>query len=85
GARLAASLVIATGGLTVPKIGATSFGYKLAEQFGLKVVPPTPALVPLALDPEWLARFGELSGASFDSIASCDGPEFREQTLLTHR
>ena len=85
GVRFAASLVIATGGLTVPKIGATPFGYKLAEQFGLKVVPPKPALVPLALDPEWLARFGELSGASFDSIASCDGPEFREQTLLTHR
>ena len=85
GARFAASLVIATGGLTVPKIGATPFGYRVAEQFGLKVVPPKPALVPLALDPEWLARFGELSGASFDSIASCDGPEFREQTLLTHR
>lgn len=85
GARFGASLVIATGGLTVPKIGATPFGYKVAEQFGLKVVSPKPALVPLALDPDWLARFGELSGASFDSIASCDGPEFREQTLLTHR
>jgi predicted Rossmann fold flavoprotein len=80
-----ASLVIATGGLTVPKIGATPFGYRVAEQFGLKVVPPRPALVPLALDPAWLARFGELSGASFDSIASCAGPKFREQTLLTHR
>ncbi|WP_019917901.1 NAD(P)/FAD-dependent oxidoreductase [Methyloversatilis discipulorum] len=85
GVRFGASLVIATGGLTVPKIGATPFGYKVAEQFGLKVVSPKPALVPLALDPDWLARFGELSGASFDSIASCDGPEFREQTLLTHR
>ena len=85
GARTCASLVIATGGLTVPKIGATPFGYKLAEQFGLKVVAPKPALVPLALDPAWLAGFGELAGASFDSVASCAGPQFREQTLLTHR
>ncbi|WP_018410387.1 BaiN/RdsA family NAD(P)/FAD-dependent oxidoreductase [Methyloversatilis thermotolerans] len=85
GPRFARSLVIASGGLTVPKIGATPFGYRVAEQFGLKVVPPKPALVPLALAPEWLARFGELSGASFDSNASCDGPVFREQTLLTHR
>ncbi|MBP6097729.1 MAG: NAD(P)/FAD-dependent oxidoreductase [Methyloversatilis sp.] len=85
GEHTAESLVIATGGLTVPKIGATPFGYHIAEQFGLKVVPPRPALVPLALDPAWLARFGELSGASFDSIASCAGPKFREQTLLTHR
>ena len=85
GARTASSLVVASGGLTVPKIGATPFGYRLAEQFGLAVVAPKPALVPLALDPAWLARFGELSGASFDSIASCAGPAFREQTLLTHR
>ncbi|MDP2869750.1 NAD(P)/FAD-dependent oxidoreductase [Methyloversatilis sp.] len=85
GPRECASLVVATGGLTVPKIGATPFGYRLAEQFGLAVVPPKPALVPLALDPAWLARFGELSGASFDSAASCHGPAFREQTLLTHR
>lgn len=85
GEHTAASLVIATGGLTVPKIGSTPFGYRVAEQFGLKVVPPRPALVPLALDPAWLARFGDLSGASFDSIASCAGPKFREQTLLTHR
>lgn len=85
GPRHAASLVIATGGLTVPKIGATPFGYRVAEQFGLKVVAPKPALVPLALDPDWLARFGELSGASFDSVVSCKGPDFREQTLLTHR
>jgi predicted Rossmann fold flavoprotein len=85
GERQAASLVIASGGLTVPKIGATPFGYRVAEQFGLKVVTPRPALVPLALDPDWLARFGELSGASFDSVATCNGPDFREQTLLTHR
>jgi predicted Rossmann fold flavoprotein len=85
GPREASSLVVATGGLTVPKIGATPFGYRLAEQFGLAVVPPKPALVPLALDPAWLGRFGELSGASFEAVASCDGPDFREQALLTHR
>ena len=55
---------IATGGLTVPKIGATPFGYRLAEQFGLPVVPPRPALVPLAFAPEALARYGDLSGVS---------------------
>ncbi len=85
GRRSAGSLVIATGGLTVPKIGATPFGYRVAEQFGLKVIATHPALVPLALDPAWLARFGDLSGASFDSVASCNGPGFRERTLLTHR
>ena len=59
-----ASLVIATGGLTVPKIGATPFGYRIAEQFGLPVVPPRPALVPLAFAPDALARYGDLSGVS---------------------
>ena len=62
----ATSLVIATGGLTVPKIGATPFGYQVAEQFGLSVVPPRPALVPLALAPEWLARYGDLAGVALD-------------------
>ena len=57
-----ASLVIATGGLTVPKIGATPFGYRIAEQFGLAVVPPQPALVPLAAPPECARAFGDLSG-----------------------
>ena len=60
------SLVIATGGLTVPKIGATPFGYRIAEQFGLAVVPPRPALVPLAFAPEALARYGDLSGISLE-------------------
>ena len=89
-----ASLVVATGGLSIPKIGATPFGYRIAEQFGLPVVPPRPALVPLAATPEWLAQFGELSGASFDVIATCPdaaagsrraAPSFREAALITHR
>ena len=81
----AASLVIATGGLSVPKIGATPFGYKLAEQFGLKVVPPRPALVPLSFDPQTLERYGDLSGISLDAEVRCNGGHFREAILLTHR
>ena len=86
------ALVVATGGLSIPKIGATPFGYRLAEQFGLNIVPPKPALVPLALPPEWLAQFGALSGSSFDAVMSCveqprgaDWPAFREAALVTHR
>jgi predicted Rossmann fold flavoprotein len=92
GAFTAASLVIATGGLSIPKIGATPFGYRIAEQFGLPMVAPRPALVPLAASPEWLAQFGELSGAAFDTVARCpEAPRpwasaaFREAALITHR
>ena len=81
----ASSLVIATGGLSVPKIGATPFGYKVAEQFGLKIVPPRPALVPLSFDPQTLAQFGDLSGLSLDALVTCRRGEFRESLLLTHR
>ena len=85
GAVQAESLVVATGGLTVPKIGATPFGYRLAEQFGLAIVAPSPALVPLALPPEALARFGDLSGVSVDVEAKCGVGRFRENLLFTHR
>ena len=81
----AAALVIATGGLAVPKIGATPFGYKIAEQFGLKIVPPRPALVPLSFDPASLAQYGDLSGLSLDAEVSCHDGRFREALLLTHR
>ncbi|PKO56242.1 MAG: aminoacetone oxidase family FAD-binding enzyme [Betaproteobacteria bacterium HGW-Betaproteobacteria-21] len=81
----AQSLVVATGGLSIPKIGATPFGYRLAEQFGLPVIAPRPALVPLTLPPETLARLVELAGASFEVEASCRGPVFREAALITHR
>jgi predicted Rossmann fold flavoprotein len=80
-----ASLVVATGGLTVPKIGATPFAYRIAEQFGLAVVTPKPALVPLALDAESLTLYGELSGASVEVEASCGNGRFRESLLFTHR
>ncbi len=85
GAVRAASLVVATGGLTVPKIGATPFGYRIAGQFGLAVVPPRPALVPLAFAPDALARYGDLSGVSLDAEVSCNGGRFRENLLITHR
>ncbi|MCC7325641.1 MAG: NAD(P)/FAD-dependent oxidoreductase [Burkholderiales bacterium] len=80
-----ASLVIATGGLTVPKIGATPFGYRVAEQFGLRVIAPRPALVPLALAPDALARYGDLAGVSVDAEVSCGAGRFRENILFTHR
>lgn len=85
GACRARSLVVATGGLSVPKTGASPFGYRVAEQFGLKIVPPRPALVPLSFGPETLARFGDLSGISIDAEVSCNGGRFRENLLLTHR
>ena len=80
-----ASLVIATGGLTVPKIGATPFGYRVAEQFGLNVVTPRPALVPLALPPDALARYADLAGVSIDAEVACGEGRFRENVLFTHR
>jgi predicted Rossmann fold flavoprotein len=69
----------------VPKIGATPFAYRLAEQFGLAVVPPKPALVPLTFAPELLARYGDLAGVSLECEAACAGPRFREALLFTHR
>ena len=80
-----AALVIATGGLTVPKIGATPFGYRIAAQFGLDVVPPRPALVPLAFAPDALARYGDLAGVSMDVTIRCAEGSFRENLLFTHR
>ena len=85
GATRGQSLVIATGGLTVPKIGATPFGYRVAEQFGIAVVPPRPALVPLAFDPTAVARYGDLSGIAIDADVSCNGGRFRDGLLFTHR
>ncbi|MEO8134066.1 MAG: NAD(P)/FAD-dependent oxidoreductase, partial [Betaproteobacteria bacterium] len=85
GVHAAQSLVIATGGLSVPKIGATPFGYRIAAQFGLAVVPPRPALVPLSFPPETLAQFGDLAGVAVDAQVSCNGGRFRENLLFTHR
>lgn len=79
------SLVVATGGLAIPKIGASPLGYKIAEQFGLAVVAPKPALVPLTLPPEELAIYKELAGMAFDAVAECGAGHFRENLLFTHR
>ncbi|MCF3639532.1 NAD(P)/FAD-dependent oxidoreductase [Rhizobium sp. TRM95111] len=80
-----ASLVIATGGKSIPKMGATGFAYRVAEQFGLPVVETRPALVPLTLDPALLAEHGELPGISVDVIARRGRTAFREAMLFTHR
>jgi predicted Rossmann fold flavoprotein len=79
------SLVVATGGLSIPKIGATDFGYRLARQFNLRVRETRPALVPLTFAPEALDELKALSGVSIDALARCNGAEFRENILLTHR
>jgi len=81
----APALIVATGGLSIPKIGATSFGYDLARQFGLKIRDPWPGLVPLVLNTDDRSSYCDLAGVSTDVIASCDGQEFREKMLITHR
>ncbi|HJR05973.1 MAG TPA: NAD(P)/FAD-dependent oxidoreductase [Pyrinomonadaceae bacterium] len=80
-----ASLVVATGGLSIPQLGATDFGYKIARQFDIQIQPTRPALVPLTLPAETQARLAELSGVSLDAVAECRGAEFRENILVTHR
>src|SRR3954453_6561831 len=79
------SLVVATGGLSIPKIGATPFGYELARQFGLAIVPPRAALVPLVMNPDDRRNYCELAGVSAEVIASLDHQQFREKMLITHR
>ena len=80
------SLVVATGGLTMPKLGATPIGYKVAEQFGLNVLPTTAALVPFTLHDHDKQRFDGLSGISIDCLVTNEaGTSFRENILFTHR
>lgn len=80
----APALVIATGGPSIPKMGATGFAYDLARKFGLKIVEPRPALVPLTLGGQE-TLFRELSGVSAPVIAKCGKTEFREAALFTHK
>jgi predicted Rossmann fold flavoprotein len=80
----APSLVLASGGLSIPKLGATSFAYDVARRFGLKIVEPRPALVPLTLSGEQ-ALFKTLSGVSADVVARAGKGSFREAALFTHR
>ncbi|MEZ4814344.1 MAG: NAD(P)/FAD-dependent oxidoreductase [Bdellovibrionota bacterium] len=82
---LAKSVVVATGGLSLPKIGASNFGYKIAEQFGLKVVPTRPALDGFTLTDPAYQKIKDLSGASLDCVLTCNGQSFRENILFTHK
>lgn len=79
------SLVVATGGLSIPKMCASPLGYKLAEQFGLKIQPTHAGLVPFTLQPEDKQKFSPLSGIAIDSLASNSRKSFRENILFTHR
>ena len=79
------SLVIATGGLSIPKIGASAFGYQIAEQFGLSVTPLRPALVGLTFAPHDFTAFTDIPGVAVDVAVSCNGATFRENILFTHR
>jgi predicted Rossmann fold flavoprotein len=81
----AEKLVVATGGLSIPKMGATGFGYDLAKQFGLTIVETRPALVPLTFGVEDREAYGELAGLSADVVASIGKQSFREKMLITHR
>jgi predicted Rossmann fold flavoprotein len=78
-------LVVATGGLSIPKMGATGLGYDLARQFGLAIREPRPALVPFVFDEEDRNRYCDLAGVSADVAVSCDSQRFREKMLITHR
>ena len=79
------SLVIATGGLSIPKMGATPFGYEVARQFGVRLQPCRPALVPLTFGPENLTHYAGLAGVSSEVVASAGAGRFREKLLFTHR
>jgi predicted Rossmann fold flavoprotein len=79
------SLVVATGGKSIPKMGATGFGYDLAARFGLKLTETRPALVPLTLEPTMLERLKPLAGVAVDAVAACGKTRFSEAMLFTHR
>ena len=85
GTLTARSLVVATGGKSIPKMGATGFAYRIAEQFGLPLVEPRPGLVPLTLDPAQLERLAPLSGISVPAEVRHGKTAFREALLFTHR
>ncbi|WP_445501492.1 NAD(P)/FAD-dependent oxidoreductase [Microvirga sp. G4-2] len=85
GAVQCRSLVVATGGKSIPKMGATGFGYDLARQFGLNIVETRPALVPLTLESTMLERLSSLAGVSVDAVVACGKMKFSEAMLFTHR
>jgi predicted Rossmann fold flavoprotein len=81
----AQSLVVATGGLSIPKIGATPLGYQIAQQFGIHVLPTRAGLVPLTLQPEDKSKFSPLSGIAVPCVVSNERQSFTEAVLFTHR
>ncbi|MFT5129178.1 MAG: putative Rossmann fold flavoprotein, partial [Rhodothermales bacterium] len=85
GSFQAESLVVAAGGLSIPKMGASPFGHNLARQFGLKLVECKPALVPFTFSGDDLERYGDLSGLSTQVVVTCGRTSFREAMLFTHK
>jgi predicted Rossmann fold flavoprotein len=79
------SLVLATGGVSIPKMGATDFGYRIAKKFGIKIIEPYPGLVPLVFNKSDLKSFGNLSGVSINAEVSCNKISFHENILFTHK
>lgn len=84
GAYASPSLVVATGGLSIPKIGASDLGYRIARQFGLRLVEPAPALDGFVFQERDRKPFEALAGVSIDAIVTCGGQSFREHVLWTH-
>jgi predicted Rossmann fold flavoprotein len=80
-----ASLIVATGGLSYPELGATDLGFRIAKHFDLKIMPPRPALVPLVLKQYACDKMKDMSGVSFDAEVHCNGHSFRGKVLFTHR
>jgi predicted Rossmann fold flavoprotein len=85
GSFIAAAVVLATGGLSIPKLGASGFAYEVARRFGLAVTEPRPGLVPLKVAGETLRLCQPLAGVSADAVVSCGRQSFRENILFTHR
>jgi predicted Rossmann fold flavoprotein len=85
GGFIAPALVLATGGLSIPKMGATGFAYEMARRFDLAVIEPRPGLVPLKVGGETLELCRTIAGVSIDAVASCGRESFRESILFTHR
>ncbi|MGZ8190459.1 MAG: NAD(P)/FAD-dependent oxidoreductase [Methylococcaceae bacterium] len=85
GSFISQSLVVATGGLSIPKMGATPLGYKIAEQFGIRILPTRPGLVPFTLQPEDKEKYSVLSGIAVSCVVSYKDKSFSENLLFTHR
>ena len=85
GSFTASALVLATGGLSIPKMGASGFAYDAARRFGLGIIEPRPGLVPLTATPDILGLRQLLAGVSLEAVVSCVGRSFREHILFTHR